>query len=60
MAARFQIPEIDDNEDGWGPSSASVPDKFKDIPYYAPFNKGEKLGKASDWQAQYQGKGTHF
>lgn len=59
MAARFQIPEIDDNEDGWGPSSASVPDKFKDIPYYAPFNKGEKLGKASDWQAQYQGKARY-
>jgi len=49
------LPNIDDNEDGWGPST--IPDKFKDIPYYSPYNKGEKLGKAADWQQQsYQGK----
>jgi len=41
---------LEDNEDGWGPSSATVPDKFKDVPYYAPYNKGDKLGKAADWQ----------
>jgi translation initiation factor 3 subunit D len=49
------LPQIDDNEDGWGPST--IPDKFKDIPYYSPYNKGDKLGKAADWQQQnYQGK----
>src|SRR5690554_6677899 len=47
---------IDDNDDGWGPST--IPDKFKEIPYYTPFNKGERLGKAADWQQQqYQSKG---
>lgn len=53
--ASFSIPTIDDNEEGWGPNT--IPDKFQDVPYYAPFSKGDKLGKASDWQQQYQGKG---
>jgi len=43
---------VEDNEDGWGPSSSTVPEKFKDVPYYAPYNKGDKLGKAADWQQQ--------
>ena len=38
--------KVNDNPDGWGPSGASV--YFKNIPY-APYNKGEKLGKISDW-----------
>jgi len=46
--ASFSIQHCDENEDGWGP--VSVPEKFKEIPYYAPFSKGDKLGKASDWQ----------
>jgi translation initiation factor 3 subunit D len=57
--AHFSIPTIEDNEEGWGPSS--VPDKFKDISYYAPYNKGDKLGRAADWQQQqYPGKGNLF
>lgn len=49
--------EIEDNLEGWGPTS--LPEKFKDIPYYTPFNKGDKLGKVSDWQQVYQkGKGV--
>jgi len=32
---------------GWGPSSAPK-ETFLDIPY-APFSKGDKLGKAADW-----------
>jgi hypothetical protein len=49
------LPTIDDNAEGWGPST--IPEKFKDIPYYSPYNKGDKLGKAADWQQQnYQGK----
>jgi translation initiation factor 3 subunit D len=36
----------------WGPQTA-VPEslRFSDIPY-APFSKGDKLGKAADWQQQ--------
>lgn len=57
-SAHFSIPPIEDNEEGWGPSS--IPDKFKDIPYYAPYNKGDKLGRAADWQQQqYPGKGRY-
>jgi len=43
------IKGIDDNPDGWGPTT--IPPKFKDILYYAPYNKGDKVGKAADWQA---------
>lgn len=41
--------EVEDNPDGWGPTS--VPEHLKDVPF-APFNKGDKLGKASDWTQQ--------
>jgi len=50
---------VESNEEGWGP--ATVPDKFKDVPYYTPFNKGDKLGKSADWQQQsYQSKTGRF
>lgn len=53
--ASFAFAHVDENEDGWGP--LNVPEKYKDIPYYAPFSKGDKLGKASDWQqSNFQGK----
>lgn len=42
----FTVPNVVDNEDGWGP--CTVPDHFKEIPY-APFSKSDKLGKAADW-----------
>jgi Eukaryotic translation initiation factor 3 subunit 7 (eIF-3) len=49
--------EVEDNPDGWGPTT--VPERLKDVPF-APFNKGDKLGKASDWTQQayqkYSGK----
>lgn len=50
--ALFNIPRIQDNPHGWGPSEA--PEQFKDLPY-APFSKGDRLGKVSDWTgATYQ------
>lgn len=56
MSAHFQLPQIDDG-DGWGP--VGLPEKFKEVPYYAPFNKGDKVGKAADWQQQqHQGRGN--
>nr|CAB3241618.1 eukaryotic translation initiation factor 3 subunit D-like [Phallusia mammillata] len=44
--AKFIPPEIQDNDDGWGP--VNLPEKFKDMPYQ-PFSKGDRLGKVSDW-----------
>lgn len=49
--ASFSISGLDDNPDSWGPSS--IPDQFKDVPYYSSFNKSDKLGKAADWQSQF-------
>lgn len=46
MPAQFRVPEVEDNEEGWGP--VSIPDHLSDIPY-APFGKGEKVGKISDF-----------
>jgi len=40
--ASFIPPKIQDNPNGWGPNDP--PDQFKDLPY-APFSKGDRLGK---------------
>lgn len=42
----FQVPTVEDNEDGWGPTT--VPQQLEGIPY-APFSKGEKVSKISDF-----------
>ncbi|OQR79284.1 eukaryotic translation initiation factor 3 subunit D isoform 2 [Tropilaelaps mercedesae] len=46
MPIKFELPEIIDNPDGWGPSS--IPEKFADMPYQ-PFSKVDRLGKVADW-----------
>jgi len=46
--ALFRLPEIQHNEEGWGPVSGVAPEKFQNIPY-APFGKGDRLGRAADW-----------
>ncbi|GBG75392.1 hypothetical protein CBR_g20021 [Chara braunii] len=46
MPAQFKVPNIPYNEDGWGPTH--IPEQYKDVPY-APFSKGDRLGRASDW-----------
>lgn len=46
----FLLPKsLDHSTNGWGPSTEPE-ELFKDIPY-APFSKGERLGKAADWNA---------
>ena len=40
--SHFVAPVIQDNPNGWGPTSVS--DAFKGIPYQ-PFSKGDRLGK---------------
>ena len=42
----FQVPSVEDNEDGWGPTT--VPQQLEGIPY-APFSKGDKVSKISDF-----------
>ncbi len=49
----FKLPEIIDNDNGWGPSPAMLPEKFRDIPY-APYSKADKLGKIADWSTPEQ------
>ena len=50
--AKFCVPEVGDNPDGWGPTEE--PAHLKNIPY-APFSKSEKLGKVADFtQQSYQ------
>lgn len=52
MALRFDVPQVQENPDGWGP--CAVPEHMKDMPF-APFGKGDKIGKAADWtQAAFQ------
>ncbi|ORX88426.1 translation initiation factor eIF-3, subunit D [Basidiobolus meristosporus CBS 931.73] len=48
--ASFVLSTIHDNESGWGPSASHLPEEYKDIPY-APYSKGEKLGRIADWSA---------
>jgi len=47
--AHFIAPRIQENSEGWGPSSE--PEKYKDMPYQ-PFSKADRLGKVSDWTGQ--------
>ncbi|MEW5317508.1 MAG: hypothetical protein WDW38_008797 [Sanguina aurantia] len=60
MPLPFGIPVLQDNPDGWGPSS--VPEHLKDVPF-APYGKGDRLGRASDWTqtaySKYPGRGPY-
>ncbi|CAB4397368.1 unnamed protein product [Rhizophagus irregularis] len=49
----FKLPEIIDNDNGWGPSPVMLPEKFRDIPY-APYSKADKLGRIADWSTPEQ------
>ncbi|KAG0238261.1 hypothetical protein BGW42_006541 [Actinomortierella wolfii] len=44
----FQLPEIIDNPNGFGPVGLNA--QFRDIPY-APYSKADRLGKIADWSA---------
>eukprot|EP00210_Caulerpa_lentillifera_P003179 g3038.t1 len=47
--AKFVVPEVVDNPEGWGP--ISEPGHLRNVPY-APFSKNEKICKAADWTQQ--------
>ncbi|KAI9317890.1 eukaryotic translation initiation factor 3 subunit D [Dichotomocladium elegans] len=44
----FELPKIYENPGGWGPTTEVIPIQFRDIPY-APYSKGDKLGRIADW-----------
>lgn len=44
----FELPKIYENAGGWGPTNQVIPLQFRDIPY-APYSKGDKLGRIADW-----------
>ena len=46
MPALFEVPDVENNVEGWGP--LAIPDHLAGIPY-APFGKGDKVGKISDF-----------
>ena len=46
MPGLFSIPNVLDNPDGWGPTTE--PEHLIGIPY-APFSKGDKVGRISDF-----------
>lgn len=45
--AVFDLPKLQFNEDGWGPTW-EIPQNFRDMPYQ-PFCKSDRMGKISDW-----------
>lgn len=46
-----QLPTLSKTSDSWGPPSQIPSDlRFNEVPY-APFSKGDKLGKVADWAA---------
>jgi hypothetical protein len=48
----FAVPAVQENPETWGP--CTLPEHLQDVPF-APFGKGDKIGRASDWtQAAYQ------
>jgi len=49
MSTRFELGDIEFNDNGWGPTS--LPKDLEDVPY-APFSKGDKLGRVADWTGQ--------
>lgn len=55
--AAYTTPRVDVNDGGWGPTT--LPAQFLDVPY-APFNKGDKLGKSADFVSTYAPRGTRF
>ncbi|OQR79286.1 eukaryotic translation initiation factor 3 subunit D isoform 1 [Tropilaelaps mercedesae] len=46
MPQKFNLPEIIDNENGWGP--VPTPVMFTDMPYQT-FSKSDPIGKVADW-----------
>eukprot|EP00744_Colponema_vietnamica_P000973 GILI01001678.1.p1 GENE.GILI01001678.1~~GILI01001678.1.p1 ORF type:complete len:516 (+),score=163.15 GILI01001678.1:234-1781(+) len=56
----FILPTLQDNPDGWGPSTDFKLPGFEDI-QYTPFNKNDKLGRVCDFSiSAHKGKDGRF
>ncbi|TDH71680.1 hypothetical protein CCR75_004416 [Bremia lactucae] len=55
--ASYETPRVDVNVNGWGPTV--LPEQFLNVPY-APFSKGDKLGKAADFVSNYAPRGSRY
>lgn len=55
--ASYETPRVDVNASGWGPTA--LPEQFLNVPY-APFNKGDKLGKAADFVSNYAPRQSRY
>ncbi|GAB9465639.1 putative Eukaryotic translation initiation factor 3 [Globisporangium polare] len=55
--AAYNTPHVDVNGNGWGPTA--LPEQFLNVPY-APFNKGDKLGKAADFVSNYAPRNARY
>ena len=57
QAQSFDTPDVHFNPGGWGPTEDDLPKQFLDVPY-APFGRGDRLGRAADFTASayYQQK----
>lgn len=53
MPAQFVLPPVEENADGWGPTS--IPEQFDGVPFM-PYSKGERLGRIADF-GQQAGRG---
>ena len=51
----FTLPDVRDSGESWGPPVDEVPADYDEVPY-APFGKGDKLGKCADWTQTGYGK----
>ena len=49
ISVKFELGDVEHNEGGWGP--VGLPSDLSDLPY-APFSKGDKLGRVADWTGQ--------
>ena len=47
----FEVPQVAANDSGWGPTD--VPEQLDGVPY-APFGKGDRVGRVSDFTAAGQ------
>ncbi|MCO5580485.1 hypothetical protein L7F22_034353 [Adiantum nelumboides] len=50
VAPKLRVPEIADNQDGWGPpeAAAALHNQLQNVPY-APFSKSDRLGRVADF-----------
>lgn len=55
--ASFTVPTVSANADGWGPTT--VPESLDGVPY-APFGKGDRIGRVSDFTAAGLRYGARF